>query len=185
MARSAIAQLGGDPAVVPAGGRGQEVEGRRGSQCLARHPIVGRRRRRPSPARAHPARAVAARRVAPAKRSRLAWVYCTKHASGRVAAVFSKRSPQGARGDGAEHGAGEGVPAPLSRSAVATAAACSAPRRTATGSSTRGGSAFCSSRSCERACSGSRSGWAATSGWRSARSQLFHATSTGRSPAPA
>jgi lysophospholipase L1-like esterase len=92
MARSAIAQLGGDPAVVPTGGTGREVEGRRGAQCLARHPVVGAKtvgRVRLGITRRALSRRV---RVAPAKRSRLAWIYCTKHASGRVAAVFSKRS---------------------------------------------------------------------------------------------
>jgi lysophospholipase L1-like esterase len=92
MARSAIAQLGGNPAVVPSGGGGQGVEGRRGSQCLARHPTAGARRI--GRVRLGLTRGGLSRRlrIAPAKRSRLAWIYCTKHASGRVAAVFSKRS---------------------------------------------------------------------------------------------
>jgi lysophospholipase L1-like esterase len=93
MARSAIAQLGGNPAVVPAGGgSGQGVEGRRDAQCLAAHPRVGRR----SVGRARlglTRRALARRvKVAPALRSRLAWIWCTKGATGRVAAVFSTRS---------------------------------------------------------------------------------------------
>jgi lysophospholipase L1-like esterase len=96
MARSAIAQLGGDPGRLTSGAGPQPVEGRRGSQCLARRPTVGRRsvgRVRLGLTRRALGRRV---RVAPAQRSRLAWIYCTKHASGRVAAVFSKRS-SGAR----------------------------------------------------------------------------------------
>ena len=92
MARSAIAQLGGNPAAVPTGGAGQEVEGRRGSQCLAAHPVVGASsvgRVRLGLTRGALARRV---RVAPARRSRLAWIWCTRSATGRVAAVFSKRS---------------------------------------------------------------------------------------------
>jgi lysophospholipase L1-like esterase len=92
MARSAIAQLGGNPAVVPTGGGGQQVEGRRGSQCLAAHPVVGASsvgRVRLGLTRRALARRV---RVAPARRSRLAWIWCTRSATGRVAAVFSKRS---------------------------------------------------------------------------------------------
>jgi lysophospholipase L1-like esterase len=94
MARSAIAQLGGTPAVAPTGGGGQEVEGRRGAQCLAAHPRVGRRavgRVRLGLTR----RGLASRvKVAPARRSRLAQIWCTKRATGGVAAVFSKRSRQ-------------------------------------------------------------------------------------------
>jgi lysophospholipase L1-like esterase len=93
MARSAMAQLGGNPAAVPTGGAGgQPVEGRRGAQCLAAHPRVGRRgvgRARLGLTRRALARRV---RVAPARRSRLAWIWCTRGATGRVAAVFSKRS---------------------------------------------------------------------------------------------
>jgi lysophospholipase L1-like esterase len=92
MARSAIARLGGNPATVPSGGGGQEVEGRSGAQCLAAHPRVGRRavgRVRLGLTRRALARRV---RVAPARRSRLAWIWCTKGGTGRVAAVFSKRS---------------------------------------------------------------------------------------------
>ena len=63
MARSAIAQLGGDPGCrrPPGGAGGQEIEGRPGAQCLAAHPRVGRRARRPGAARAHAARAREAR----------------------------------------------------------------------------------------------------------------------------
>ena len=92
MARSAIAQLGGNPAVVPSGGSGQDIEGRRGAQCLAAHPQVGRRgvgRVRLGLTRRGLARRL---KVAPARKSRLAWIWCTKRGTGRVAAVFSKRS---------------------------------------------------------------------------------------------
>ena len=93
MARSAIAQLGGDPAAVPSGSAGgQDIEGRPGAQCLAAHPRVGRRavgRVRLGLTRRALARRV---KVAPARRSRLAQIWCTKGATGRVAAVFSKRS---------------------------------------------------------------------------------------------
>ena len=93
MARSVIAQLGGNPAAVPTGSTGgRRVEGRRGSQCLAAHPRVGRRnvgRVRLGLTR----RALAKRvRVAPARKSRLARIWCTRGGTGRVAAVFSKRS---------------------------------------------------------------------------------------------
>ena len=93
MARSVIAQLGGNPAAVPTGSAGgRQVEGRRGSQCLAAHPRVGRRnvgRVRLGLTR----RALAKRvRVAPARKSRLARIWCTRGGTGRVAAVFSKRS---------------------------------------------------------------------------------------------
>ena len=92
MARSAIAQLGGNPAVVPTGGSGQEVEGRRGAQCLAARPRVGRRN--VGRVRLGLTRRALSRRVnvAPARRSRLAWIWCTRGGTGRVAAVFSKRS---------------------------------------------------------------------------------------------
>jgi hypothetical protein len=96
MARSAIAQLGGDPGSVGTGagtGAGsQQVEGRPNSQCLARRPAI----KRGSIGRVRlglTRRALAKRvRVKPAQKSRLAWIYCTKGATGRVAAVFSKRS---------------------------------------------------------------------------------------------
>jgi hypothetical protein len=95
MGRSAIAQLGGDAGTVGAGTGGgagsQQVEGRKDSLCLARRPAITRRsvgRVRLGLTR----RALAKRvRVKPAKRSRLAWIWCTKHATGRVSAVFSKR----------------------------------------------------------------------------------------------
>ena len=92
MARSAIAQLGGNPAVVPTGNAGGRIEGRRGAQCLAGHPRVGPRgvgRVRLGLTRRALARRV---KVAPARRSRLAWIWCTKGGTGRVAAVFSKGS---------------------------------------------------------------------------------------------
>ncbi|MET0511667.1 MAG: SGNH/GDSL hydrolase family protein [Thermoleophilaceae bacterium] len=91
MARSVIAQLGGNPAVVPTGNAGGQIEGRRGAQCLAAHPRVGRRgvgRVRVGLTRRALARRV---KVAPARRSRLAWIWCTRGGTGRVAAVFSKR----------------------------------------------------------------------------------------------
>jgi len=95
MARSAIAQLGGDPSSVGTGAGPGDVEGRRGSQCLAAHPAV----RAVSVGRVRlglTRRALAKRvRVRPARRSRLAWIYCTKRGTGRVAAVFSKRSGKG------------------------------------------------------------------------------------------
>jgi lysophospholipase L1-like esterase len=93
MARSVIAQLGGDPGVVPAGTAGTPAgEGRTASQCLAAHPAV-RARSIGGVGLGLTRRALARRaRVAPARRSRLAWIWCTKGATGRVSAVFAKRS---------------------------------------------------------------------------------------------
>jgi lysophospholipase L1-like esterase len=92
MARSAIAVL--SRARRGAGGGGPNPQMSTG-RCLARHPAIGARgigRIRLGVTRRGLARRL---RVTPARRTRYANVYCTKRASGRVAAVFSKRSPGG------------------------------------------------------------------------------------------
>ena len=89
MGRSAIAALSRSPGSGTTGGGG----GSAGS-CLARRPEVaagrvGRVRL------GYTRRALARLAVAPAKKVRRAYLYCTKRRSGRVAAVFSKRSRAG------------------------------------------------------------------------------------------
>jgi lysophospholipase L1-like esterase len=90
MARSAIAVLSKNP------GRGTSGGGRGAARpCLARHPRVGSGR--VGRVRLGYTRRTLSRRVAvlPAKRTKRGWLYCTKRRSGRVAAVFSKRSRSG------------------------------------------------------------------------------------------
>ena len=93
MARSAIAQLGGDPAAVPTGSAGGQ-ESRAAPAPSVLPPTRASGARAVGRVRLGLTRRALARRVkvAPARRSRLAWIWCTKGATGRVAAVFSKRS---------------------------------------------------------------------------------------------
>jgi lysophospholipase L1-like esterase len=96
MARSAIAALtGSSGGTGGTGGAGGAPGAIGGASCLARHPQIGPRR--VGRVRLGLTRRAVTRRVRikPAKRSKLAYIYCTKHASGRVSAVFSKRSRGG------------------------------------------------------------------------------------------
>jgi lysophospholipase L1-like esterase len=90
MARSAIAVLSRNPGAGTTGG-GQGGAGR----CLARRPQIAAGR--VGRVRLGYTRRALARRVnvVPAKKLRRAYLYCTKRRSGRVAAVFSKRSRAG------------------------------------------------------------------------------------------
>jgi hypothetical protein len=94
MARSAIAVLSRSPGG-SSGGTTPGLKALGGARCMARHPRIGARR--VGRIRLGMTRRALARRVpfAPAKRAGRAWIYCTKHASGRVSAVFSKRSRRG------------------------------------------------------------------------------------------
>jgi lysophospholipase L1-like esterase len=91
MARSVLKSLGQSPAAIPIPGGGPTTTGG-GARCLSAHPRVGRRsigRVRLGATR----RGLAGRvRMAPASRTRLAQIWCTRRGTGRVAAVFSKRS---------------------------------------------------------------------------------------------
>jgi lysophospholipase L1-like esterase len=91
MARSVLKSLGQSPAAIPIPGGGPTTTGG-GARCLSAHPRVGRRsigRVRLGATRRGLARRV---RMAPASRTRLAQIWCTRRGTGRVAAVFSKRS---------------------------------------------------------------------------------------------
>jgi lysophospholipase L1-like esterase len=98
MGRSVLAALGQSPSSIPLGAPTSPTGGAGGggARCLSAHPRVGRRsigRVRLGATRRGLARRV---RVAPARRTRLAQIWCTKGGTGRVAAVFSKRA-RGAR----------------------------------------------------------------------------------------
>jgi hypothetical protein len=93
MARSTLAALGHPPGSLPPpappapnGGGGGAAD------CLSGHPAVGSRR--VGRVRLGATRRAVARRVRirPATRTRLAQIWCTRGGTGRVAAVFSKRS---------------------------------------------------------------------------------------------
>ena len=91
MARSVLKALGQSPAAIPIPAPSPTTTGG-GAHCLSAHPRVGRRsigRVRLGATRRGLARRV---RIAPASRKRLAQIWCTRRGTGRVAAVFSKRS---------------------------------------------------------------------------------------------
>jgi lysophospholipase L1-like esterase len=94
MARSTLAALG-QPRRLAAGGAPTpptSPKRRAAARCLSRHPAVGSRavgRVRLGVTRRALARRV---RVRPARRTRLAHIWCTRGGTGRVAAVFSGRS---------------------------------------------------------------------------------------------
>ena len=92
MARSVLKALGQSPAAIPIPGPSPTTTGGGGARCLSAHARVGRRsigRVRLGATRRGLARRV---RIAPASGTRLAQIWCTKGGTGRVAAVFSKRS---------------------------------------------------------------------------------------------
>jgi lysophospholipase L1-like esterase len=96
MARSVLKALGQSSAAIPIPPSTSPTGGtRRGAVCLARAPAVRARsigRVRLGATRRGLARRV---RVRPARRTRLAQIWCTRGGTGRVAAVFSKRSRRG------------------------------------------------------------------------------------------
>ena len=184
MARSVIAALGAPAeSVPPVPARHRRVGGRRDAQCWRATRAVGRGRR-PGAARAHAPRARRRVRVAPAKRTRLARIWCTRGGAGRVAAVFSGRSRPRARRDGADDGAvakafRRAYPAPpalggpVPRLAAQRPAHLGAPRA---GSLRRGHG--------EAPVPADRAAGPRPPA-RARLSQLFQATGTGPSPAPA
>jgi lysophospholipase L1-like esterase len=98
MARSTLAALGQSGRLASGGAPTSTTSPKGGgrARCLSRHPAVGSRsvgRVRLGATRRGLARRV---RVAPARRTRLAQIWCTRGGAGRVAAVFSGRS-RGAR----------------------------------------------------------------------------------------
>ena len=172
-----------DPAAVPSGGAGgRHVEGRpapsasraaraSGARAVGRVRL-GRTRRGARDAR--PGRAPRGGRGSRG----LVHEGRDRPGRGRVLEALVPR----ARRDHHHDGAREGLPAAVSPIAESLGPGLfrSSPRSNRLVYAAAGAS--CSSRSCGRACSGSRSGWAATSGWRSAdghssftpRAQVFH-----------
>jgi hypothetical protein len=96
MARSVMKALGQSASSIPAPSpTSPAAGGGRHAVCLARSPAVRSRsvgRVRLGSTRRGLARRV---RVRPARRTRMAQIWCTKAGTGRVAAVFSKRSRAG------------------------------------------------------------------------------------------
>jgi lysophospholipase L1-like esterase len=96
MARSVMKALGQPATSIPAPSPTLPAAGgRRHAVCLARSPAI--RSRSVGRVRLGSTRRVLARRVRvrPARRTRMAQIWCTKGGTGRVAAVFSKRSRAG------------------------------------------------------------------------------------------
>jgi lysophospholipase L1-like esterase len=95
MARSVLGALGQSSAGIPASPPTTTGTGPRAAACLSRSPAI--RSRSIGRARLRVTRRGLARRVRvrPARRTRMAQIWCTKGGTGRVAAVFSKRSRAG------------------------------------------------------------------------------------------